>query len=271
MDCKICKGQTKTVFTKNVLNKYEVKYYKCANCNFIQTEKPYWLDEAYRSAITQLDIGLVSRNLYYAEIIENWFLNGLIHPDGKFLDFAGGYGLFVRLMRDKGFDFFRQDLYCQNLFAEHFDIKDLPENQKFDAITAFEVFEHLENPLDELRKMLFYSDTVIFSTELQPPAQNNLESWWYISPETGQHIAFYSYTSLKMLAKVEKLHLYSNNHNLHILSKKNLAFNPFEKPKPKFFNKLLNKWYKNLVFSKSKDLKRESLLDKDFNYIKNIR
>jgi len=40
-----------------------------------------------------------------------------LNPDGIFLDYAAGYGLFVRLMRDAGYNFRWSDLYCQNLFV----------------------------------------------------------------------------------------------------------------------------------------------------------
>ena len=80
----------------------------------------------------------------------------------KFIDYGGGYGLFVRMMRDRGFDFYRQDIYCENLFAKHFDLSDLPGTSKFDMLTAFEVFEHLQDPISEIGKMLSYFDTILF-------------------------------------------------------------------------------------------------------------
>jgi len=237
----------------------------------MQTEAPYWLDEAYQSAITQLDIGLVSRNLHYAEIIEKWLLNGVINPDGKFLDFAGGYGMFVRLMRDKGFDFYRQDLYCDNIFSKHFDQIDLPDNQHYEAVTAFEVFEHLENPLAELRNILSYTNVIIFSTELQPDGEVNPSTWWYITPETGQHISLYNYKSLEFIASSENLHLYSNKYNLHILSKGKLALNPFAKPKENLLDKVFKKIKMKVSGSNKDKVKRESLLSQDFDYIKNLK
>ena len=59
MNCKICNTPSVEFVTKQVLTKYNVKYYRCSSCQFIQTEEPYWLDEAYNKAITKLDIGLV--------------------------------------------------------------------------------------------------------------------------------------------------------------------------------------------------------------------
>jgi len=198
-----------------------VSYYSCKNCCFLQTEAPYWLEESYSSAITSLDIGLLERNIELSNII-----SAIIHfyfkKDAKFIDFAGGYGMLVRLLRDKGFDYFRQDKYCENLFAEHFDISSLSENIKFELLTAFEVFEHLDNPMETIEEMFNYSDNILFSTRLIPKNTGNLKDWWYISPQIGQHISFYHLKSLQEIASLKKLHLYSNKRNIHLLTKNKL-------------------------------------------------
>lgn len=269
MTCNICNSSLQKCFNTLVLSKYDVTYYKCSSCGFIQTEPPYWLNEAYESAITQLDIGLVSRNLHYAEILESFLDNGLLEEKGRFLDYAGGYGLFVRLMRDKGFNFYRQDVYCKNIFANHFDLIDLPEGADFEAITAFEVFEHLVSPIDELKKMLKFSKVVIFSTELQPDGDLTPDNWWYFTPETGQHVSMYSFKSLETIAESESLFLYSNKHNLHIFSKEKLAFDPFEKQEQNVFTSLLTRVISKVTPSKGKK-ERDSLLLSDFNYVKSL-
>ena len=60
----------------------------------------------------------------------------------KFLDYGGGSGLFVRLMREKGFNFYYYYKYSLNIFAKGFEV-DLKNNFSFEVITVFEVFEHL--------------------------------------------------------------------------------------------------------------------------------
>ena len=269
MDCHICSKSCVSYFKTLVLKKYNVEYFKCTYCGFIQTEEPYWLNEAYRSAITDLDIGLVSRNMYYSDIIEGFFDTGLFNDKGIFLDYAGGYGLFVRIMRDKGINFYRQDVYCQNLFARHFDLDDLPDGQRFDVITAFEVFEHLVNPIEGLREMLTYTDTIVFSTELQQQANPTPDNWWYFVPETGQHISLYTHQSLQIIANNEGLNLYSNKFNLHIFSKKKLSFDPFEKLKPNYFL-LISKKIINKLRPRYKKSERISLTSIDFDYIKGL-
>lgn len=262
--CKICSAQTTLLFTATVLYKYEVNYFQCPECRFIQTEKPYWLNEAYNKAITRLDIGLISRNKTYADRIEGFFQKNLITSDGIYLDYGGGYGMFVRMMRDKGYNFFRQDIYCDNLFAENFDLTDFTDATHFDLLTAFEIFEHLEDPLTEIQQMLSYSHCILFSTLLQPNNIADVKSWWYVVPETGQHIALYDIETLKLIAKKFDLILYSNNLDVHILSKSHLSYDPFEEKKPTLLAKLFK-----LFISPQKVQRKESLLQRDFEYIKN--
>ncbi len=260
MNFKICNHISRVVFKKKILNKYDVDYFQCSNCRFIQTEKPYWLDESYNSAITDLDIGLVSRNIKFSLIIKDLLESSMFNSKGKYLDYAGGYGLFVRLMRDNGFDYYRQDMYCNNIFANYFDIENLEKNTKFEIITAFEFFEHVENPLQELENLFLLSDTLIFSTELQP---ENINNWWYFMPEIGQHISFYNIESLEEIAKTLNINLYSNNKDLHILTKKKLKKNPF--------NLNFKQRFKNKILYLINNSNKNSLLNRDFEFIKNMK
>ena len=215
MQCKICSAESRPVFNKKVLGKYDVTYYRCDSCLFLQTEDPYWLAESYESAITSLDIGLVYRNQYIAPLVTA-VIKRYFDTSGKYVDFGGGYGMFVRMLRDAGLDFYRQDKYCANLFAKHFDVTDLPGKVRFSAVTAFEVFEHLANPLDDIKEMLDYSGTIIFSTDLQP--DKNLSEWEYLVPEVGQHVSMYHYKTLIEIGRKFKLNVYSNGRNFHMLT-----------------------------------------------------
>jgi Methyltransferase domain len=275
MNCKICKEPSNDLFKTLVLNKYSVQYYKCGNCNFIQTESPYWINEAYGSAITSLDIGLAGRNIYVSQFCE-WLIKDYFDYNSSFLDYAGGYGLFVRIMRDKGFDFYRQDIYCENLFASRFDISEKSNINHFELVTAFELFEHLEHPIDELKKIFSYTDSILFSTELQPnKALSNVDDWWYFIPETGQHISFYTSKTLKSIAQQFDCHLYSDNRGMHLLTKRNFKHDPFIKYS-KYQNDFIirglskaRKIYEYIFLGRRKSVKLKSKLGADFNEIRN--
>ena len=272
MNCKICDNQTKFLFKKKVLNKYDSEYFQCENCGFIQVKNPHWLKKSYESAISSLDTGLVSRNLYFQQKTEEIILENFDYHK-KFIDYGGGYGLFVRLMRDAGFNFYRQDLYCKNLFAQHFDINDLERNNKqFELLTAFELFEHFENPITEIEKMLKFSNSILFSTELQPKNINNYKDWWYFSPESGQHISFYTKKSLEEISKRFNLNLYTNNKTFHLLIKKTLKSNPFKNRNENLIYKIRKK-ISNLISPENnikKSIKFNSFTQRDHDYIKKM-
>jgi hypothetical protein len=265
MKSKITGGETSLLFTKKVLNKYDVKYYRCNDTGFIQTENPFWLAEAYSSAITKLDIGLASRNIMLSEKIGKLLIANFNYK-GVFLDYAGGYGLFTRLMRDKGFNFYNTDNFCQNLFAEHFDLAGLAPGMIFELATAFEVFEHLPDPVGEIKNILKFSDNLIFSTELQPANQEDIFDWWYLSPETGQHIAFYNAASLKYIAKLLGYNFYTDGRSLHLFTKKIFNANVLEPVRDSF---LLRKAKKLVNKANEKTYSQlQSLLMTDYQYIK---
>jgi hypothetical protein len=266
MKSKITGGETEVAFTSLILNTYQVSYYRCLETGFIQTEEPYWLDEAYSSAITKLDIGLVERNEQLRnkamEIISSAF-----DPDQRFLDYAGGYGMFTRMMRDKGYDFYHHDVYCQNLFAEHFDLINCEQKTGFGLVTAFEVFEHLVNPIEDIRQICQLSDNLLFSTVLQPKDDSDLAEWWYIAPETGQHIAFYTEKSLRYIADQLGLHFLSDGFGTHLFTKEELRVNPFEAKKDPYLIRSMRRKLARFDNNKAGAV-RQSLLQSDFDYIR---
>ncbi len=223
MICKICAALTNPFANAQMLDKYEIQYFQCPNCGFIQTEEPFWLDEAYAEAITNSDIGLIGRNVSFATITQA-IITAFFDRRARFLDYGGGYGLFVRLMRDQGFDFYRYDKFCANLFAKGFDA-DIASPQQYELVTALEVFEHLVNPLAEIEQLLTFSKNVLFSTILIPPGNPRPNEWWYYGLDHGQHVALYTQQSLKLIAKRFQLNLYTNGTSLHLLT--NQKVSPF--------------------------------------------
>jgi Methyltransferase domain len=259
--CLICKGQSDAVFTARILSKYDTLYFKCSQCGFIQTETPHWLTEAYESPINSQDVGLVQRNLDLAQLTSR-IIDQSFEREARFLDFGGGYGLFVRLMRDKGYNFFRQDKFCPNLFAENYDVQDLPPATRFELVTAFEVFEHLPDPYLGIQKMFELSDSVFFTTEIVPSTATP-ENWSYFAPETGQHISFFSTRALEIMAERLNCRLWTDRQFTHLISRRSLKSDPFG-PNGGRLSLFLDRAMRKLGFRSQKPLK--SLIDDDFEF-----
>ena len=223
MLCKICENKSEYFAEAKILFKYDIKYYKCPNCGFIQTEEPYWLDEAYNEAINYSDIGLLKRNSDLVPPTSN--VISMFFNDGKYIDYGAGYGVFVRMMRDNGYDFYWQDKYCENLYAKDFICNELT---KYKLLTAYEVFEHLNRPSEEVNKMFQYSENILFSTYLVPENNPKPEEWWYYTTDHGQHISLYSRKSLEILAKKYRKYFYTNGKNIHLISVKKISGSLFK-------------------------------------------
>lgn len=108
------------------------------------------------------------------------------------------------------FDKFAEPLVCRG-----FEFVD----QEIEMITAFELFEHFEEPNKQINEIMQISKEILFTTEcysdsLELPNEN----WWYYSLDTGQHICFYSKKTLKFIADKYGLNYYQIN-NMHWFKK----------------------------------------------------
>jgi hypothetical protein len=253
-NCKICNSPVNKVFSAKVLNKYDVAYFYCSNCGFLCTEEPHWLEEAYKTPINIYDTGVINRNLYLAKMASVLLI--FRERQGRFLDYAGGYGLFTRLMRDIGFDFYWQDQYTTNLFARGFEYK----GDKVDMVTCFEAFEHFVDPNREIEKLLSMSKNIFFTTELLPKGPPKPNDWWYYGLEHGQHVSFYSSKTLRYVANRYELNLYSYK-GVHLLTQHKYDLNSYE---------FLMLFSKVGGFGLVKLLMNSRTMD-DMNYLKTIK
>lgn len=218
-NCKICNNKVEKVFRTKILYKYDVDYFRCVSCKFVQTEQAYWLEESYANPMNLTDTGIMLRNIRSSKIVTSIIVL-FFRKEYSFIDYAGGYGVFTRLMRDIGFNFSWNDPYTKNLLSRGFEQK---VNVKYDVVTSFESFEHFDNPLQEIEKIFAISKNVIFSTELISDDLPDPEKWWYYGREHGQHIALYSRKSMEFIANKYDVNYY-NLSNLHFFTTKKLNY-----------------------------------------------
>jgi len=190
--CRLCGGPLQEAFSRKVLGKYDVKYYRCLGCASLQTEAPYWLEEAYGPQAERFDTGKASRTLVNFLLMKRLFEILELRPGDRCADFGGGTGLFARLMRDAGFNVFNYDKYGSGEFCSGLTWKAFEHPVK--ATTVFEVVEHFSDPAAEW-EILFRStsDYIIGSTGLYADQDPD---WFYLCPEGGQHIFFHSVQAL---------------------------------------------------------------------------
>ncbi|MDO5437319.1 MAG: class I SAM-dependent methyltransferase [bacterium] len=250
MKCKICGKEAGKIFDGKILKKYDIEYFFCPNCEHIQTEEPFWLKEAYADSISDEDTGIMKRNLDNT-ITAASILTSFYDIEGRFLDFAGGYGIFTRLMRDIGFDFVWDDKFSKNLFARGFEFS---TDDKIELITAFEVFEHLAYPMIELKNMFEITGDILFTQKILPIPPLKQDKWWYYAPNTGQHISFYTNKTLDYMAeKFNKKHLFKND--FHLFTSKDISEQEFE-------NAVLND---ALIYSRNlSELKSKTSFDMEY-------
>jgi len=219
--CRLCGGPTALGFTARVLDKYPTGYWRCSACGSMQTDPPHWLDEAYANVRLAADTGMVARNLQMAQLSSLLLHIAGIGKSTLCLDWGGGNGLFCRMMRDQGYNFFNADKYAQPYYCAGFTADSIGI-AKCDIVTAFEIFEHLPNPNAELAEILRFDPKLwIFSTQLY---EDQDEGWTYFNPARGRHVFFYSEKALHDFAEAHGYRFMRGRH-LHMFVKR--AGNPY--------------------------------------------
>jgi methyltransferase family protein len=218
--CRLCHGSVEKQFELTVLRRLEIGYWRCHECGSLQTDEPHWLAEAYASSLTVSDVGAVRRCLTCRALI--WLvLRSLRMGRARLLDYGGGSGLLCRLLRDIGIDAWTSDLYGSSEYARLFCVDaDAVAPGSFEVVTAFEVFEHLPSPYDDLPKLFHLSPEVLIAST-EPYKINHDKNWWYLSPSTGQHVFFYSREALRLLANRFGYSLQSIGH-WHIFARRSI-------------------------------------------------
>lgn len=160
----------------------------------MQTEEPYWLDEAYLGVNKRNnDTGAVQR------IINNFvaaYCVSKIFKLKNIVDIGGGDGLLCRLLRDAELNCYVDDKYVKATYADGYTV---PNFTNAELILSFEVIEHFPSPSLNLSKLFSLDPQVVMLSTLVYEGQDS--GWWYLAQDGGQHIFFYSKKSFTLISK----------------------------------------------------------------------
>ena len=217
--CRVCQQDADFFFIKPILGRYQVRYFKCPGCGFVQTETPFWLEEAYTNLSFRRDVGMVDRSINAANTTVSLAFHLDISSDEPCLDWGAGTGLMVRRCRDFGMDFRYFDPYASNVFAVGFEEAVPSAKAGYALVTAFEVAEHFADPVRNFGQLLELEPRYLLFATLLYSGQE--PDWWYFIDD-GQHVAFYTRRSLERIGEQFGYRLISNNCDLHMFSRQHL-------------------------------------------------
>lgn len=220
LQCRLCGDEAFFTHEATLMGKYVIEYFACPRCHYLQTEHPFWLEEAYGESINVSDTGIVARNVRLAEFSACLFW-GMSDVEGRYLDAAGGTGLYVRMMRDIGFDFYWADKFARNQFARGFEAED--KHRPYVAATCFEAFEHFSDPRAELDKLFEMTDVLLLSTEIYGETVPGPTSWPYYGLSHGQHIGFLNRQTLQWISEAYGCYVWTDGRGVHLLSRRPFA------------------------------------------------
>jgi len=213
--CRLCGGGLEYKFQLQILNNYMVSYYRCSTCFSLQTEEPYWLDEAYLGVNKRNnDTGAVQRN------INNFVAAYCVSKIFKLkdiVDIGGGDGLLCRLLRDAELNCYVDDKYVQATYADGYTV---PNFLNAELVLSFEVIEHFPSPSLNLSQLFSLAPQVVMLSTLVYEDQDS--GWWYLAPDGGQHIFFYSKKSFTLISKKYGYNFFCAGHYIFLTKSKSV-------------------------------------------------
>ena len=197
----------------------EADYFRCPACGFMFTQ---FLDgwsierlkrEIYNDDYLLVDPGFIAeRPRTIAKFVDSVF--GKRKRKLRILDYGGGNGETVKLLRSMGFK------WAVNFDPFH-DVSNIVDGT-FDVVLAFEVIEHVPDPYEVFHNVyprLRDGGVFVFSTLLQPDGIEDLGvAWWYVMSRNG-HVSFHTAASLSLVANRYRMPIKSLNSNCHIAIK----------------------------------------------------
>lgn len=180
-----------------------------------------WTNDEFHSRIYNEDYAIVDpdylnkRPEFNFSLLERFFKN--VKNVITHLDYGGGNGSLSKKLVEAGWNSKSYDPFSETE-------NNISNIEKFNLITAFEVFEHAPNPnllMEKIINLINDDGVVILSTLINDGniKVNQRLDWWYASPRNG-HVSLFSLKSLKILGEKYNFNFASMGVGYHVYFKK---------------------------------------------------
>ena len=195
--CKICQRPTRLLRDEQ----FRLDYFQCADCQCIFClEENMLAPDLERKEYLRHNNSLACAG--YVKMFDDFIDECVLpfHPGIRsVLDFGSGpEPVLAALLRRRGFEVDIYDVF----FAPDESFK----RNRYDLVTATEVFEHLSNPLETLRMLAGCLDNegiIVVMTLFHPQDDSVFFDWWYRRDPT--HITFFTPRTFAVMSEMAGL------------------------------------------------------------------
>ncbi len=222
--CLLCQSKNiKTFITKDhnrSIDKLNFTFCYCYNCKCISNlSKVIDMNIYYKNSLSPFEINddrynkITKKNKYFLKLIKK-FISG-----GRVLELGPGFGYLSKLLNDEKYSItiIEQDIELCNFYKNKLQIYDVKntdiinfklDNNKYNAVIAFQVFEHLNNPdkwIKNITNGLNENGFLFLSTPNSNSIQFKIMQNFWPHLDAPRHQVIYSAQSLEKFLNNYKL------------------------------------------------------------------
>lgn len=194
LNCKVCGTSCAPI----VYKKIKSRYHRCPKCEFIFKDASCYLTEAQELTIYHEHINNMndpSYQAYFRDFIETCILEFVSGPV-EALDFGSGPEPVLASVLQNEYG------YLVDVYDKFFSPNKIYEDKLYDLITATEVVEHLEEPVEYFKlfhDLLNPGGYLAVMTQFHPNDPNRFENWHYRRDES--HVSFFTPKTMAFIAE----------------------------------------------------------------------